>query len=243
MADYGYYMLDEQILGDLGLPRLPFPVRADRAAAVFGGGGVRYEDLLDELEAFTGEHPEARGHYATTIGLLAYVVGVDMGSDGCHEGAARYLALGLAAQPQNLSLRLNYGLALQNLGLEDEALAHYEAALADPDLPTTPLLWILAARIHASRGNSARALELLEQCARFNPDDEAFWDFLGEMKQKAGSSPAAACPSCRAPMAPGLRFCTSCGASSAAPQAFCTQCGAAASPGVRFCNACGTRIA
>ena len=53
------------------------------------------------------------------------------------------------------------------------------------------------------------------------------------------------CPSCQAKIAPGAKFCASCGkpvyaAAAVAQKAFCTGCGTQLAPGGRFCPSCGT---
>ncbi|MBC41855.1 MAG: hypothetical protein CML19_06440 [Pusillimonas sp.] len=49
--------------------------------------------------------------------------------------------------------------------------------------------------------------------------------------------PSVACPTCRAPNAPGARFCQQCGGSLIATA--CTQCGTAVPHGAKFCAQCG----
>jgi membrane protease subunit (stomatin/prohibitin family) len=51
---------------------------------------------------------------------------------------------------------------------------------------------------------------------------------------------AAACPKCNAAVAPGVKFCTSCGASLAA--AVCPKCNSAVTPGAKFCGNCGQAL-
>ncbi len=52
------------------------------------------------------------------------------------------------------------------------------------------------------------------------------------------------CPSCLTKLAPGQKFCPSCGTSNAAAQTkerFCTGCGGGLKPEQKFCAECGTR--
>lgn len=50
-----------------------------------------------------------------------------------------------------------------------------------------------------------------------------------------------ACPTCKANIAPGAKFCASCGKPVAGPpqKAFCTGCGGQLPQGARFCSGCG----
>jgi membrane protease subunit (stomatin/prohibitin family) len=64
----------------------------------------------------------------------------------------------------------------------------------------------------------------------------------------SGPGPVAAavaitCANCHEPMAPGAKFCASCGTAAAPPKAaHCTQCGTAAAPHARFCGNCGAAL-
>jgi len=65
-------------------------------------------------------------------------------------------------------------------------------------------------------------------------------------QMKAAPAVVGSCPSCGAPVTPGLRFCGSCGAPLVmqAPPApvgsACPTCGAPLGPSARFCGECGT---
>jgi hypothetical protein len=73
---------------------------------------------------------------------------------------------------------------------------------------------------------------------------------LGEKMRKtdlvADIDPAAqmlgACPTCKARIQPGAKFCASCGKPVAGPpqKVFCTGCGTQLPPGGKFCASCGT---
>ncbi|MCK9591130.1 MAG: zinc ribbon domain-containing protein [Methanoregula sp.] len=54
-------------------------------------------------------------------------------------------------------------------------------------------------------------------------------------------NPRQICPQCNSPVAPGKKFCESCGAKIDAPFQ-CSHCGAPASPGKKFCESCGAPI-
>jgi hypothetical protein len=56
-----------------------------------------------------------------------------------------------------------------------------------------------------------------------------------DMNQQMMSS----CPSCQARLAPGAKFCASCGKPTAAKKAFCHQCGGEMAAGAKFCSGCG----
>jgi hypothetical protein len=69
---------------------------------------------------------------------------------------------------------------------------------------------------------------------------------LRAVDQVAGFDPNAAmvsaCPSCKARLAPGAKFCAGCGkpvGAAAAAKTFCTGCGGPLAPGAKFCSGCG----
>ena len=52
-----------------------------------------------------------------------------------------------------------------------------------------------------------------------------------------------ACPSCKAKLAPGAKFCASCGNKiGGAAKSFCTGCGEQLQPGGKFCPSCGANV-
>ena len=254
MSVYEYYALSDGLLAEMNLPALPFPVREERKAEVFGGRGVAFDLLLDELDAFLDENPRARVRYRVTVGLLAYVTGVRLGAEGYHEAAAHYLGMGVRAQPENVSLRSNYALALQALGRDEEARLHFEAVLCDPQVESNAAVKVMGARLHAAAGDAGRAAELLREVAADLPPEEAFWDFLAEMEARAPGKekeevfeaqlapepepePKRACGRCGRAWPAAIQFCGGCGASMETPS--CPGCGAPMAGGLSFCTACG----
>ncbi len=57
--------------------------------------------------------------------------------------------------------------------------------------------------------------------------------------QVQGSSSAALCPKCSAPVEQGARFCGACGAGLSPAMVPCVKCGAEISPEAKFCSRCG----
>lgn len=224
MSTFTFHGMEDALKEKLGLPETAFPVRAELEAEVFQEEAVDLVALLDELDLFLEENPDCADAYRGTTVLLALLAAVAQASEGFLDASARCLEIGLAHHPENLTLRTKYALALQGLGRAEEALAQYEAVIGDPEAAPAPHLWILAARLHGERGNHARARDLLRQCADLVPEEEGFWDLLGEAEAKAGPEAVAApvprfCTRCGSPFVPGNRFCGSCGAMLEAPAA------------------------
>jgi len=186
MNQYVFYKLSEKMRQQLDVEDLAVPVRKERVTEVFGAQEVAGEKFLDELDAFLAECPQYLGNYQEFIGRLAYFSGAQLGRDGYQEIAAHYFELGLKYNPQNLSLRANYAVALQGLGRIEQALAQYEAVINDSDSSAMPMVWMLAARLYEKQGNFKRCRQLLEACAKLNPDDGKFWQFYSQVKEKSG---------------------------------------------------------
>ena len=244
MSEYIFYKLNAQAAQEANPQGLPYPVRLDHVNDIFGGQKVAVDLLLQDLDLFVHEHPELRPNYADTLGRLAYVVGIDADGNGDHTAALNHFEMGLAAVPDNLTLRASYGLTLHKLGRENEALAQYEKIFADPDRPVMPWVWLLAVRVYAQRGQYARAHALLEECAPLFPVDESLQRFAQEMQSKAEIAEEAAVKP--APLAGKLASAPRTAAKAApiptAPAApTCPQCGDAITPGAKFCGRCGAQ--
>ena len=230
MSEFMFYQLERDKVELMKLPVTVFPVRREMEKEIFDGEQVAFDLLLDELDVFLAEYPECIGRYRDTIGLLAYIVGIELGAEGYHDAAAHYLEVGLAYNPDNISLRTNYAIALQSLGRKDEAVAQYEYIINDPEVDVTPIIWILAARLYSEKGDYMRGYRLLRECAMLLPEENAFWDFLAELKEKAGVE--------------GTDY----SVSDARPEpvtktiAYCSKCGAKIRVGARFCSKCGAPV-
>lgn len=222
-----FYQLEKDKVELMKLPVTVFPVRRKMEMEVFGGEQVAFDLLLDELDVFLAEYPEHVRRYRDIIGLLAYIVGIELGAEGYHDAAAHYFEVGLAYNHDNISLRANYAVALQSLGRRDDALAQYEYIINDPEVDVSPVVWILAARLYSEKGDYVRGYQLLRECAMLLPEENTFWDFLAELREKAGVGE------------------TEYSVSDARPEpvtktiAYCSRCGAEIRVGVRFCSKCG----
>jgi hypothetical protein len=70
-------------------------------------------------------------------------------------------------------------------------------------------------------------------------------DLVGDIDVKVQM--VAACPHCKARLAPGAKFCAGCGqpvtamAAAGNAKVFCTGCGTQMGPGSKFCSSCGTQ--
>lgn len=256
MSEYAFYSFRDEALLAWGLEPTPMPVRRELEEAIFGGGKVRVDLLLDELDLFVTEYPDLRDLYATTREAMTYLSGMNLGMEGDAEAAARYLAKGLEARPESLLLRSNYALALQLQGKGGEALEQYKVVLAHAEGKENPMVRLLAARLFAEQEQYLEAYRLLDEMARGLPADDAFWDFLSEMKElagvkeedgeaKAAEPQQAVCTACGKPLRKGWGFCVTCGkpAGGTLPgQAHCTGCGKPLREGWDFCVACGKPV-
>lgn len=218
MSDTQFYSLAENACKKLDLPAALFPVRTGKEKDIFHPNGVASDLLLDELEAYLAEHPQERPLYKDLAVKLAYFEGVKLGQEGFHDMAAHAFELGLAMDPEELSLRVNYALALQSSGRSGEALTQYRYLLQRLELEApNPLVWILAARQFLDAGDPVTASQLLEATAQFMPAESEFWELLAEARERAGTRPwvpAAEkrfCGACRNPVKAAAKFCGACG--------------------------------
>ncbi len=231
MSDFVFYEMSETLRQKMKLPLLAYPVRKEKVREIFGPTEVAMAPLLDELDLFLLENPQHIQRYRETVSLLAYLAGIELGTEGFAQAAAHYLEMGLAYNPENLSLRANYAVALQALGRTDEALDQCEKVWRDPEAGISPMLAILTARLYAEKGEDQKGYRLLQEYASFFPEDEGFWNLLGELREKSNASffqvsertlavppppkPAVLkfCPQCGMELSMVGRFCFSCGAS------------------------------
>lgn len=261
MSDYNFYNCTGSGASRGKGNLLPMPVRKEMEKAVFGGSEVRLDLIVEELHIFLQEYPDLWGLYARTLQMLSYLVGMDAGKAGDAESAARYLEIGLEADPASLLLRSNYAVALQLQGKGGEALEQYEVVLADEEGANNSMVRLLAAGLYAESGEYLEAYQLLEDLATDLPEDDVFWGFLAEMRELAGieeEDPGAKavaedlaaaarvfCTNCGKELEEGLKFCNACGKPvrrEVKQLAFCSGCGNRLGEGVRFCTVCGRKL-
>ncbi|MBC7246419.1 MAG: zinc ribbon domain-containing protein [Actinobacteria bacterium] len=262
MGEYAFYRFEDQALQAYGAELLPVPVRREVEREVFGGEEVLVDLLLEELLVFLEEYPDFQDLYAGTIETLTWMAGMKAGMEGNMEDSSHYLEIGLGANPDSLPLRSSYALVLQLQGRKEDALEQYEVVLEDPEGTGNPLVCLLAARLYAEQGEYLEAYRLLDAVAASQPADDAFWDFLAEMKELAGieeeepeagklaegQAPTARlfCVGCGKELMEGASFCSACGRHAGRPAGrppvVCAACGSELEEGVRFCRACGKPV-
>lgn len=246
-TDYVYYELSGAVLDEIGLPHLPFPVRPQEAWRIFQGRHVEFPLLLDELDRFIDDDPEAGEPYRTTLAVLSYVLAIRAGSSGDIEEANRLFALGLKHRPEHVLLRIHHAFSLQLLGRYDEATAEYEALLAEPRTRDDPIIRLLAARALGDSGDADAACRLLLDGPAALVGDPVFRRLVSGYAEQAGWPPlewiasggVAGAHTERASPDGGAAFAVG-GADIATPAGrFCRQCGKPLRAGLSFCTACG----
>lgn len=249
MSDFTFFALKPEVSQRLHLPRLPVPVRRNRMAAIFPAKGeANLAAILHELEIFISEEPQHKDTYQEFLAMLCYIVAIDAAGAGNHELAASYFRIGLAASPDNISLRSNYGLSLQCAGHPSEALREYERVVAEmPEGKILPVLWMLLARLYAADDEYAKAYRLLRDVSALAPEQPGFWEFLGEMKARAEASRTTAEPAVHAADArpvgkPEQKPSAPVAVAPVMAPRFCGGCGAGVQPGWKFCKACGAPL-
>lgn len=161
-----------------GLRAARLPVRVERLDAVLGRGGegdgtVDLVALVDELDEFIAEQPEATGRLLPSMVRLA-IGGCDEAlASGDDARAERVVRLARRWAPENVALRIRHGQALHRLGRHAEATRQWTLAVDRArDLGDwSPLLWLLTARSAMEQGDDASAAALLDEVCVGAPDD------------------------------------------------------------------------
>lgn len=188
MSEFLFFELKPQVRQQLQLPNRPIPVRRERQQLVFAPDGpVDLPAMLEEVCLFLREHPAREAEYKPVVAMLAYIAGTDVAKRGLHEQAIHIYKMGLAVVPESVSLRSHFALALHSLGRSTEARDVIEALMADSPKDTMlPTLWMILARIYAQEGEYQKSYKLLKDLSTTLPEEDGFWDFFGDMAEKAG---------------------------------------------------------
>lgn len=204
-----FFELSDALVEKSGFDPLPFPVRAERAEAIFSGEQVPLDELLAELDEFLEHHPELKPQYASNAANLAMLCATRHVEQEDFAAALVSLGAGLRANPQHNGLKLHQALALQVLGYHEPAAMEYQQVLWDAPQAYDPVIRVLAARAFAAAGDKARALEVLEylpESAFEDPGLQNLRDFLRD-RQEAGN------------------FCMKCGEKLPGQALYCPHCG------------------
>ncbi len=185
MSEFAFVTLDEEFFRSKGMPALPLPVRPAMQAEIYGPEGIVVDRLVDELRLYLEAHPGQEALYRPVLGALAVCAGVALGQKGESNRAVSYFELALEIRPGDHYLRANLAVILNLIGREEEALAHYDTIVNTPGVAVNPLIWVQTARLHAERGHSERALDLLRVCVPLLPDAADVHRFLEEMEKLA----------------------------------------------------------
>jgi tetratricopeptide (TPR) repeat protein len=185
MTDFQFITLPAEFFESKGMPVLPLPVRPAMQAEIYSPEGIAIDRLVDELQLYLAEHPEQDDFYRQVLGALAVYAGIDLGKRGATGRAVFYFELALEIRPADHYLRANLAVILNLLGREEEALAHYDVIVNTPGVAVNPLIWVQAARLHAERGHSERAMALLRACVPLLPEAGDVQRFLAEMEKLA----------------------------------------------------------
>jgi tetratricopeptide (TPR) repeat protein len=181
---------DPKLAEAFGIPRVAFRIAASAKDEIRGEDGrMQLDVLVDEWAKVLDTDLDLRLVEGPFLALWANVVATQRGQDGDAVGAEHYVRLGLQFAPTNLSLQARLGLALMQQGSLAQALVQFKRVMDDPRAGFSPALWLAAGRTAMELGLHAEAVRILEEYAAYLPGDDAFWDLLGEARDRAGLKP------------------------------------------------------
>lgn len=242
-ANVQFFALNGNVCNKYELPPIPLPVRIGREKDIFKSDGVALDYLLDELENYLIAHPADVECYREIGARLATLEGIRLGKEGFHEHAFHYFEFGLALEPDNVALRINYALALQGAERNYDAMRQYRFLLQQPIAAVQPLIWIPAARAFMDAGDPVSACQILKHCATFMPTDNEFWELYAQARERAGVklwfAPAISGP--KENLQTEVHH-MSVLTEEKPKKTFCSACGKPITPEARFCGGCGREL-
>ena len=209
--------LRKGILPALGLPDLPFPVREERLPELFARGRVRFDLVLEEVDAFLTAHPEARRAYRPLVVGLSHALALHEGMQGRPADAVRLLRLAHEHEPQSARIQADLALGLHLSGRLDEAVERYRETIGSQGERAYPLLRVLAAKACEEGGRLDEARNLLGSGDGALATDRHVARRLERYRALTPAEPLLEpkpprfCRACGAGLRPGKRYCPRCG--------------------------------
>ena len=159
----------------VGLPETALPVRHARVDAIFKSQTSRIElcDLVDELEVFAGEEPDAIARLTPSMALLARAAIGELLWENQWERAETYARLARRWSPNDTPLLVQLGRALHGLGRHSEATTQWQSAIARAREAEqwSPMLWLLTARSLMEQDQFDEAALLVDEISVRCADD------------------------------------------------------------------------
>jgi RNA polymerase subunit RPABC4/transcription elongation factor Spt4 len=185
------------------------------------------------------------------VAPLAEAVALDLGRDGYEVRAAegadppggRAVLLEVRRPSQVVKEATGRGAALRVLVAGEPGGVRVQITAGHwGDKAAGAVEWLLAAPTLVTEGYAAFQRSQLDE--RVFRTVDAYLAALAPVDRTPAPVPAAGpCPSCRAPLPLGGRFCPRCGHDARAPLAACGGCSRPVAPDATFCPACGKRLA
>ncbi len=231
-----------------GLPSVPLPV-SDETAALFEQGIVDPAAMAIDVSRYridAGPDDPKGPLFDRAVAALAFLGAFELLKGGEFAPAIELLELGLAHEPDNVTLRSHLGTALWDEGRRFDALLHLLAAVrwfAERG-QVAPALWIITSRVLQEAGRYQDALDLLEDLADTSPREPRFWDLIDAIRTHAAARAQAdpsvrACANCSTTLAADAAFCAQCGTPRAAA---CSECDHPLDPEAAYCTRCGQPV-
>jgi predicted Zn-dependent protease len=212
MSAYVFIELPAPLNEWIDTPETMFPVRASEAEALQVRDEPQPERTLYELERYLEEYPDRQPRFARAGAQLAFRTAAELFTNGLKEDSLPFYELSLRLNTDDLLARLNYAVALHSLCYRDAALEQYYELMRRTTPQENLRIWILAAQIHLYHQEFEDVASLLDPLAReMFPEEQEFWDLLGEARSAIKERAAPTCPACGQLVPAGMRFCGFCG--------------------------------
>ena len=183
MSIYAFIELPPPMDSWIDAPETLFPVRASEAEALQQQETPQPERILFELERYLEENPAKKPRFAGPGAQLAFRTAVELFTSGMKEQSLQFYELSLRLKPDDVLVRTNYAVALHALCYRDAALEQYRVLMGQTSPKDNLRTWILAAEIHALRGEHQQVVDLLGPLEHeLFPRDAEFWDLLGNAR-------------------------------------------------------------
>ena len=209
MSNWVFIDLPAAAIEGLSEPEFPFPIRRENVAAYerYAAGEFPIFLVADELDQYLDEFPGRVDRYRRPGSHVAMCAGIDACMEGCTEHSLDYYRLAVFLDPENLTARMNYAVALHSLERRAEAIEQYRAIMARGGLYDWWRAWMLCAEALMRLAATTRRWRYCAMRSRWFQTTSS----SGTRCLSVSGRPSLAARTAASPTKNGLRFCGFCG--------------------------------